>query len=692
MPNQVLSKARELISAKRWSEALCFLQDAVNAYPNHPELLCELAYVLCSCGQEDDAISCFPLATQAPNGVKVLQVLLNHYYSRCVASKKFQITDDFALKMYRKLSTMCEELGYVPEKFLGINISACLIVKNEEQMLAGCLASLQDVVDEIIVVDTGSEDDTIAIAKEWGARVESFEWIDDFSAARNRSLELATGDWVLWIDADERLDPKSIGSIITGIVRPHFGGFNVLIENYVDEENKKSLAHKACRLFRLMPNVRFEGRIHEQITPSIERTGLPIAYLEDAKIFHYGYTKKVFEDKAKADRTIKMVSDELLQNPYDSFHWFNLGNAQFTAGDFDSAIVSLSNAVSSLEPNSSHGLFSYFLLASALAQMNKYNEAIETCTDARKNGFESMMLDYMQAAVLFDCSQYEEALEYTEKALANLEQDSEIIDTSIADYKALFLKGAILSNLNRSQDAIEIFKKILYSHPHLSDVKLAYANELKQIGEHKQAYEIAKELFEDSEFSIAGKLLAAECANKIEDIPNALKLYESAWKEQPDDPNLWQLWVSLAERWEDWETAVRAYSSAAEFFEPSAGFLINAGRALGNVGEYQMAMQCFEDAIKLDPQDTNAYLNAGDLLYHAEKYADAVLMYRAGISLGASSSDAWLMLGNSLAQIGALETAVRAYEQSLEINPNEEKAKENLQVVQEEIERIKKAA
>ena len=81
-----------------------------------------------------------------------------------------------------------------------------MIVKNEEATLAACLASVADLVDEMIVVDTGSTDRTRDVAGQGGARVVDFAWVDDFAAARNESIRHATGDWIFWLDADERLD------------------------------------------------------------------------------------------------------------------------------------------------------------------------------------------------------------------------------------------------------------------------------------------------------------------------------------------------------------------------------------------------------------------------------------------------------------------------------------------------------
>src|SRR5205085_8623718 len=111
------------------------------------------------------------------------------------------------------------------------------IVKNEEKYLRGCLESVQGAVDEIVVVDTGSTDSTIAIAEEFGAKVVHFAWTDDFSAARNVSLDHATGDWAFWLDADERLG-KGEGRLLRYLVEeaePNVGGYLVNIRNIMQE-------------------------------------------------------------------------------------------------------------------------------------------------------------------------------------------------------------------------------------------------------------------------------------------------------------------------------------------------------------------------------------------------------------------------------------------------------------------------
>jgi glycosyltransferase involved in cell wall biosynthesis len=139
-------------------------------------------------------------------------------------------------------------------------VSACLIVRDEAKRLARCLGSLRGVVDEIVVLDTGSQDDTIAIAESFGAKVGHFDWVDDFAAARNAALALATSDWVLSIDADEWLTNASV--LADAVAVADAIAYRVTLVNHLDQGRKEP--ESITRLFRRHPAIRFEGCIHER--------------------------------------------------------------------------------------------------------------------------------------------------------------------------------------------------------------------------------------------------------------------------------------------------------------------------------------------------------------------------------------------------------------------------------------------
>jgi hypothetical protein len=179
-----------------------------------------------------------------------------------------------------------------PTAAQGVFLSAALIVKNEQDCLPACLASLQGVVDEVVVYDTGSTDDTVAIAEASGATVVRGGWPGDFATARNRALEMATGTWVISVDADEVLHTDA-SKLRMQLRRTDAPAFTVLIHNVVGEGGQHDFDHRGARLFRRR-GARWDGHIHE--LPSTEGPGgewepLPTLDCPAAalSIVHYGY-------------------------------------------------------------------------------------------------------------------------------------------------------------------------------------------------------------------------------------------------------------------------------------------------------------------------------------------------------------------------------------------------------------------
>ncbi|XFA72605.1 glycosyltransferase family 2 protein [Thermosynechococcaceae cyanobacterium Okahandja] len=183
-------------------------------------------------------------------------------------------------------------------------VSACLIVRNEAANLQRCLSSVQAVVDEIVVVDTGSTDDTVAIARQFTDKLFSLPWGDDFAAARNYSLEQATGDWILVIDADEvlvRLSDTPLQAQLAPLT--HLQACELLRREIGTGQQFSDFA--IVRLFRNLPTLRYRGRFHEQLVSS---GADPIATtrLSTLRIDHYGYQPADLQAKMR-DRNIPIL-------------------------------------------------------------------------------------------------------------------------------------------------------------------------------------------------------------------------------------------------------------------------------------------------------------------------------------------------------------------------------------------------
>lgn len=192
-----------------------------------------------------------------------------------------------------------------------IRLSLCMIVKNEAYCIERCLNSVVDMVDEIIIVDTGSTDKTIEICRRYAtAKIEKFKWNHSFADARNYSIEKATGDWILWMDADEELDEKDRAKLREG---SHFEDYDLIMlhlvnyhGNTVDPNKSTDMVH--LRLFR-NNGLRFKNKMHEHL----DCDHIPkkrIGYL-DVKIHHYGYMDQVMKRKKKTQRNLQMLNRQI---------------------------------------------------------------------------------------------------------------------------------------------------------------------------------------------------------------------------------------------------------------------------------------------------------------------------------------------------------------------------------------------
>jgi tetratricopeptide (TPR) repeat protein len=226
-----------------------------------------------------------------------------------------------------------------------VTISLCMIVRNEERYLADCLRGVAALFDEIIIVDTGSTDRTPAIAESFGAKLVRHPWSDDFAAARNVSLEHATGDWVFWLDADDRIDAVSAEKLAA-----LFDSLDHTAKGFVMGCRCLRLAPtdpimivNHPRLFRRHPAVHWEGRVHEQIMPSIQRANFDLAW-SDVVVDHVGYQEEAAA-RRKHQRNLRLLQLENLARPDDAFVLFHMGMALMGLGASGRAIEVLQKSV-----------------------------------------------------------------------------------------------------------------------------------------------------------------------------------------------------------------------------------------------------------------------------------------------------------------------------------------------------------
>ncbi|MDX6629049.1 MAG: hypothetical protein QOH00_1295 [Gaiellales bacterium] len=221
----------------------------------------------------------------------------------------------------------------------GLRMSLCMIVKDEEEMLPRCLAAVKPAVDEIIVVDTGSSDRTVEIAESFGARVLHHEWTGSFSDARNVSLEAATGDWILYLDADEVLVEEDTERLRAVTGRTWREAFTLVETNYTgDVEDGTALTHNALRIFRNRPEYRFKGRLHEQMAYALPGYLTERLEYTQLRIEHYGYLGVVRDAKDKSRRNLDLLLQQVADGQESAFQSFNLGSEYLALEEIPTAI------------------------------------------------------------------------------------------------------------------------------------------------------------------------------------------------------------------------------------------------------------------------------------------------------------------------------------------------------------------
>lgn len=258
-------------------------------------------------------------------------------------------------------------------------VSLCMIVRNEEEHLEACLQAAGPYADEIIIVDTGSEDRTEEIARQAGARLFRMKWEEHFAKARNYALHRATGDWILVLDADERLHPLAMDAFRALLADDSAAGYNVTIRQHRSEKGQDdSGSDTVCRLFRNNPGVVYRGRIHEDITVSLSLRYPKLAIKNSPLIVsHYGYTQTAIQNKDKQARNRRLLEQAMQEEPDSLYYRYAAAAEDFTAENYEAAAASLAPLLSSAPPAAGYAPDLAYKLSYAYWRTDSLVEALQ---------------------------------------------------------------------------------------------------------------------------------------------------------------------------------------------------------------------------------------------------------------------------------------------------------------------------
>ncbi|WEK56325.1 MAG: glycosyltransferase [Candidatus Cohnella colombiensis] len=359
-----------------------------------------------------------------------------------------------------------------------------MIVKDEERFLEGCLNSIKDVVDEIIIVDTGSVDQTKAIARKFGAYIYEFNWEDDFAAARNYGLEQATGDWILWLDADEQLDALDRYKLRDILYMDDLDLVSLhLINYYGTEVNLDESFHIAhTRLFRNHKGIQFENKIHEALNI---RDPLPIP-MAPIKLYHYGYMNDVAESKNKLERNLRLLENEMKQGSQNPWIPYHIATEYFRDQQYERSFEYVNKAIIQfILQGSTPPSMLYKLKYSVLLGLGSIDGAWPGIQKAVELYPDYVDLHYYKGLILYAKERYAEALESFNYCLELGETNlKHLILKGAGSFQAWYQKGRCQQKLGMLEDAATSYERA-------ASMSLSYKDPVKALQSLRGGGEVA---------------------------------------------------------------------------------------------------------------------------------------------------------------------------------------------------------
>ncbi len=344
-----------------------------------------------------------------------------------------------------------------------MSVSLTMIVKNEEANLPACLGSAADLMDEVIIVDTGSTDRTKEVAARFGAKVKIFDfpWCDSFSAAFNEALRHATGQWAFRLDADESIDADNRERL-----RNLFADLKDENVAYLMRTvNPAVFDH--IRLFRNQPGVRWEYRIHEQVLPSLMRLG-HVVRRANIEVRHTGYQDPALRLR-KHERDLRLLHLEGSERPDDPFMLFKLGWTYLELGRVSEAASYLGRSHQLSQPGLSFLSNLYVLLTRAYRQLGQAPRASAICAEGLSRFPDDPELLYEQAWLFHAAGDHAKTEENLLRVLRGPAQPSDRIvisgDPGLRGYITRHNLAVLYRDQNRQPEAEAHWRAVVAERP-----------------------------------------------------------------------------------------------------------------------------------------------------------------------------------------------------------------------------------
>lgn len=532
-----------------------------------------------------------------------------------------------------------------------VRLSLCMIVRDNAGTLGPCLESIRPWVDELVIVDTGSTDATPRIAEDHGARLFHFPWCDDFSAARNESLRHARGEWLFWMDSDDTITPECGRGLRDVAYGEHDEGvLGYVVQVHCPGSGEEGVHDVTVvdhvKLFRNRPDLRFDGRIHEQILPAIRRADGEVAWTE-LYVVHSGSDRSVEGQARKRQRDLALLHLELKERPEHPFTLFNLGMTYADCGRHEEAVEHLRRGIARSHPDESHLRKAYALLVYSLMRLERLDEASDTCREGRRLFPEDAELRFRQGVLLQELGcPGEAARAYRDVLEVREARHFASVDPGIGGFKARQNLAVALTELGDHAGAEQQWRRIVAEVPGYRSGWRGLGESLLARGAAGEAEDLAAGLLRDGPLRAEGWLLRGKVAAAAGDEAAARRDLEAAVAERPDDP------------------------------EPRQALC----RLLFERGPAAEAEAALLDLAKRHPEDASAHHNLGTLRLRARRLGEAVGSFRESVRLRPKAAGTWHQLARALKDWGRSREAAGAWRVAAKLDPSDEVARHEVEL------------
>ena len=555
-----------------------------------------------------------------------------------------------------------------------------MIVKDEEEFLPRCLDSIRDLVDEMIIVDTGSTDRTVEIAESYGATIYHHPWQGSFSEARNFGLQYATCDWILQMDADEELEREDIPVIKKVLGSNLYNAVSVALLNDSPEGWSK---HYFQRIFR-RGKAYYQGIVHNQLKYEGKELRTEI------RIYHYGYNLSEEKMAGKFRRTETLLREQIEHDPTSAFSHQNLIRVLRAQKRFEDAVAEGMNALEVCKDrmNEYNEQMISYDLAYSLMLSGRRREAETVCRDVLSKFPKNLDLQFTLGAVLFGLRRFGEALEVFQQFIEINQEERQkpkptqlIVDTYDFAHKCWGCIADCYYELDRYDESVEAAQKAISLRPALSTYKITLARSLIHKGLIDEAGSMIEKAGREDETNAEFFLKWVMLCKKEPQLGDPEQVLQQALKKHPESEELHNC-LAYTVQHRDAACAEAEWKKTLEINPGHLGAHAGLVRLLSESSARSEWMGHAEVILER-AENIDLLKEVGACCLKHRQYNKAIDFFSKVLDCQPEDIKVLSDISTCYARLGQVEAALIGYREVLRMNPGDETVRKNFKVLEQ---------